>query len=165
MSTKAQRDTMLEMGLQGASQKMIWSQLGISASQAETLKKNDPDFAEALDLALVHSQSYWESMLLANLENKGFNSRLAEIALRTLLHTGIEGVTSYVQHLTLARDGTIYCYASPSGTSYTLFKSGDGGYSWSSAGKVTDAIVDIATDHLLQECQSAITVVFSTWTV
>lgn len=82
MSTKAQRDTMLEMGLQGASQKMIWSQLGISAKQAETLKKNDPEFADALDLALVHSQSYWESMLLANLENRGFNSRLAEIALR-----------------------------------------------------------------------------------
>jgi hypothetical protein len=82
MSTKAQRDTMIEMGLQGASQKMIWSQLGISKGQAETLKKNDPEFAEALDLAIVHSQSYWESMILANLENKGFNSRLAEIALR-----------------------------------------------------------------------------------
>lgn len=73
---------MIEMGLQGASQKMIWSQLGISKGQAETLCKNDPEFAEALDLALVHSQSYWESMLLANLDNRGFNSRLAEIALR-----------------------------------------------------------------------------------
>ena len=82
MSTKAQRDTMIEMGLQGASQKMMWSQLGISKTQAETLAKNDPEFADALDLALVHSQSYWEGMLLANLENKGFNSRLAEIALR-----------------------------------------------------------------------------------
>lgn len=82
MSTKAQRDTMIELGKQGASQKMIWSQLGISASQARTLEKNDPEFAEALDLALVHSQSYWETMLLANLDNKQFNSRLAEIALR-----------------------------------------------------------------------------------
>ena len=82
MSTKAQRDTMIQMGLQGASQKMMWSQLGISKKQAETLAKNDPEFADALDLALVHSQSYWESMLLANLDNKGFNSRLAEIALR-----------------------------------------------------------------------------------
>ena len=82
MSTKAQRDTMIELGLQGASQKMMFSQLGISAKQADTLKKNDPEFAEALDLAVVHSQSYWESMILANLENRGFNSRLAEIALR-----------------------------------------------------------------------------------
>ena len=82
MSTKAQRDMMIELGKQGASQKMIWSQLGISAGQAETLKKNDEEFAEALDLALVHSQSYWETMLLANLDNKAFNSRLAEIALR-----------------------------------------------------------------------------------
>ena len=82
MSTKAQRDTMIEMGLQGASQKMMFSKLGISKSQAETLKKNDAEFADALDLAIVHSQSYWETMLLANIDNKAFNSRLAEIALR-----------------------------------------------------------------------------------
>ena len=82
MSTKAQRETLIQMGLQGASQKMMFSQLGISSGQAETLKKNDPEFADALDLAIVHSQSYWESMLLANIENRGFNSRLAEIALR-----------------------------------------------------------------------------------
>ena len=74
--------TMIDMGKQGASQKMIWSQLGISKATAEAYKKKHPEFAEALDLALVHSQSYWESMLLANLDNKNFNSRLAEIALR-----------------------------------------------------------------------------------
>lgn len=73
---------MIDMGKQGASQKMIWSQLGISKSTADAYKKKYPEFAEALDLALVHSQSYWESMLLANLDNKNFNSRLAEIALR-----------------------------------------------------------------------------------
>jgi len=38
---------------------------------------------------------------------------------------------SDVQHLTMAVDGTLYCYANPSGTSYTLFESTDGGYSWS----------------------------------
>lgn len=74
--------TMIEMGKQGASQKMIWSQLGISKATAASYKEKHPEFAEALDLALVHSQSYWESMLLANLDNKNFNSRLAEIALR-----------------------------------------------------------------------------------
>ena len=73
---------MVELGKEGSSQKMIWSKLGISKATADSYKKNHPEFAEALDLALVHSQSYWESMLLANLENKGFNSRLAEIALR-----------------------------------------------------------------------------------
>ncbi len=51
---------------------------------------------------------------------------------------------SDVQHLTMAIDGTLYCYANPSGTSYTLFKSTDGGYSWSYTGKVKDTIVDIA---------------------
>ncbi len=52
---------------------------------------------------------------------------------------------SDVQHLTITADGTLYGYANPSGTSYTLFKSTDGGYTWSYTGKVTDAIVDIAT--------------------
>ena len=52
---------------------------------------------------------------------------------------------SDVQHLTMAIDGSLYCYADPSGTSYTLFKSTDGGYSWSYTGRVKDDIVDIAT--------------------
>ena len=75
-------DRMIEMGKQGASQKMIWSDLGVSKASAETLKKNHPEFAEALDMALVHAQAFWERELLANVENKGYNSRLAEIALR-----------------------------------------------------------------------------------
>ena len=52
---------------------------------------------------------------------------------------------SDLQHLTMAADGALYCYATPSGTSYTLFKSADGGYTWSYTGKVQDSIVDIAT--------------------
>jgi len=35
---------------------------------------------------------------------------------------------SDIQHLIMAADGTLYCYATPSGTGYTLFKSADGGY-------------------------------------
>ena len=53
--------------------------------------------------------------------------------------------SSDVKHLTMAADGTLYAYANPSGTSYTLFKSTDGGYGWSYTGKVEDTIVDIAT--------------------
>ena len=75
-------ERMIELGKLGASQKMIWSDLGISKGTAETYKKKHPDFAEALDLALVHSQAHWERELLANVDNKGYNSRLAEIALR-----------------------------------------------------------------------------------
>ncbi len=52
---------------------------------------------------------------------------------------------SDVQHLTMTIDSTLYCYADPSGTSYTLFKSSDQGKSWSYTGKVTDNIVAIAT--------------------
>jgi len=75
-------DRMIELGKLGASQKMIWSDLSISKGTAETWKKKHPDFAEALDLSLVHAQAYWERELLANVDNKGYNSRLAEIALR-----------------------------------------------------------------------------------
>jgi len=51
---------------------------------------------------------------------------------------------SDVRLLTRAIDGTLYCYANPSGTSYTLFRSIDAGYSWSHSGKVTETIVAIA---------------------
>lgn len=80
--TPAMCDRMIELGKEGASQKMMWAELGISKNTAEAWKKKHPEFTEALDLALVHSQAYWEREILANLENKGFNSRLAEIALR-----------------------------------------------------------------------------------
>jgi photosystem II stability/assembly factor-like uncharacterized protein len=53
---------------------------------------------------------------------------------------------SDVKHLTMATDGSLYAYANPSGVSHTLFKSTDGGYSWSQTGGVDDEIVDIATD-------------------
>ena len=51
---------------------------------------------------------------------------------------------SDIQHLTLARDGTLY--ACVRGLGYTLYSSADGGYSWQAAGEVTDEIVAIATD-------------------
>ncbi len=80
-------DQMIAMGQEGASQKMMWSKLGISKTTAETWKKKYPEFAEALEIALVHAQSYWETQLLANVENKNFNSRLVEIALRGQFQT------------------------------------------------------------------------------
>ena len=44
-----------------------------------------------------------------------------------------------------AADGTLYCYANPTGTTYTLFKSDDNGQSWSYTGGVKDIIIDIVT--------------------
>lgn len=75
-------DELIEMGKTGASQKMMFSALGISRGVAEEWKKKYPEFADALDLAVVHSQAHWERELLANVGNKAYNSRLAEIALR-----------------------------------------------------------------------------------
>ena len=75
-------ETMINMGLEGASQKMIFSEIGINKDVAKTWCKNHPEFADALEMAKTHSQAYWERELLANVGNKAFNSRLAEIALR-----------------------------------------------------------------------------------
>lgn len=75
-------EQLIEMGKTGASQKMMFSAIGISKGVAEDWKKKYPEFADALDLAVVHSQAYWERELLANVGNKAFNSRIAEIALR-----------------------------------------------------------------------------------
>ena len=75
-------EQMIELGKLGASQKMIWSDLGITKDVAKSWQKKYPEFADALDLALVHSQAYWEREMLANVGNKAFNSRIAEIALR-----------------------------------------------------------------------------------
>ena len=80
--TPSMCQVMIDMGMEGASQKMIWSALGISKNTAESWKKKHPDFSEALELSRVHSQAYWEREILANVNNKGFNSRIAEIALR-----------------------------------------------------------------------------------
>jgi len=73
---------MIDLGKEGASQKMMFADIGINKNVAETWKKNHPDFADALETAKTHSQAYWEREILANVNNKGFNSRLAEIALR-----------------------------------------------------------------------------------
>ena len=73
---------MIDLGKEGASQKMMFADIGINKNVADTWKKNHPDFADALETAKTHSQAYWEREILANVNNKGFNSRLAEIALR-----------------------------------------------------------------------------------
>jgi hypothetical protein len=75
-------DKLIEMGKTGASQKMMFSEIGVPKGVAEEWKKKYPEFADALDLAIVHSQAHWERELLANVGNKAYNSRLAEIALR-----------------------------------------------------------------------------------
>jgi hypothetical protein len=61
---------------------MIWADLGITKDAAASWRKKYPEFGDALDMALVHSQAYWEREMLANVGNKAFNSRIAEIALR-----------------------------------------------------------------------------------
>jgi hypothetical protein len=75
-------ELVIELGKQGASQKTMYAAMGISKATAARLKKEDPAFAEAMDMATVHGQAFWETQILANIENKTFNSRLAEIALR-----------------------------------------------------------------------------------
>lgn len=80
--TEAHAKILLELGQQGASQKAMYAAIGISKDTAARLKKDDEFFAETMSLATTYGQAYWENMLLANIDNKGFNSRIAEIALR-----------------------------------------------------------------------------------
>jgi len=74
--------TILELGQQGASQKSIYAAIGVSKATAAKWKLEDPVFAETMDMATTHGQAFWENMMLANIDNKAFNSRVAEIALR-----------------------------------------------------------------------------------
>jgi hypothetical protein len=74
--------TIIELGKQGASQKAMFAAIGISKDTAARWKKEDPVFAETMSMATTYGQAYWENMMLANIENKAFNSRVAEICLR-----------------------------------------------------------------------------------
>jgi hypothetical protein len=80
--TKEMAETILELGKQGASQKAMYAAIGISKNTAVRLAKDDEFFAETMSMATTHGQAYWENMMLANIDNKAFNSRVAEIALR-----------------------------------------------------------------------------------
>jgi hypothetical protein len=80
--TEDHAKVILELGQQGASQKSMYAAIGISKATAAKWKQEDPFFAETMDMATTYGQSFWEMMLLANIDNKSFNSRVAEIALR-----------------------------------------------------------------------------------
>jgi hypothetical protein len=80
--TTEMEKTILELGQQGASQKSIYAAIGVSKATAAKWKLEDPVFAETMDMATTHGQAFWENMMLANIDNKAFNSRVAEIALR-----------------------------------------------------------------------------------
>lgn len=75
-------NAILELGKQGASQKAMYAAIGVSKNTAAKWKLEDPEFAETMDMATTHGQAYWENMMLANIDNRAFNSRVAEIALR-----------------------------------------------------------------------------------
>jgi hypothetical protein len=80
--TKEMADIIIELGKQGASQKAMYAAIGISKDTAARLKEEDPFFKETMSMATTYGQAYWENMMLANIDNKAFNSRVAEIALR-----------------------------------------------------------------------------------
>ena len=80
--TKEMGQTILELGKQGASQKAMYAAIGISKDTAARWKDEDPVFKETMSMATTHGQAFWENMMLANIDNRAFNSRVAEIALR-----------------------------------------------------------------------------------
>ena len=80
--TEQMAKIILELGQHGASQKSMYSAIGVSKATAAKWKQDDPFFAETMDMATTYGQAFWENMMLANIDNKSFNSRVAEIALR-----------------------------------------------------------------------------------
>jgi hypothetical protein len=80
--TKEMASIILELGKQGSSQKAMYAAIGISKDTAAKWKEEDPEFKEVMSMATTHGQAYWENMMLANIDNRAFNSRVAEIALR-----------------------------------------------------------------------------------
>lgn len=80
--TQEMADKIIGLGKQGASQKSMYAAIGISKDVASRLKKEDPFFFETMSLATTYGQSFWEQMMLENVGNKSFNSRIAEICLR-----------------------------------------------------------------------------------
>jgi hypothetical protein len=80
--TEEMAKAVLELGQHGASQKAMYAAIGVSKATAAKWKQDDPFFAETMDMATTYGQAFWENMMLANIDNKAFNSRVAEIALR-----------------------------------------------------------------------------------
>ena len=80
--TKEMADVVLDLGKEGASQKAMYAAIGISKDTAARWKDEDPYFKETMSMATTHGQAFWENMMLANIDNRSFNSRIAEIALR-----------------------------------------------------------------------------------
>ena len=72
-------EQIIELGMQGATQKAMWSALGISKSTADKWKKDNAEFAEAVSRATTESQAWWEREGIANLSN------------RTLQHQAVRG--------------------------------------------------------------------------
>jgi transposase len=77
-------ELIVELGKAGASQKTMWSNIGISKTTAATWQKNHPEFEEAVSRATTESQAYWEREGLANLNNRTYNVRLFEIMTKSL---------------------------------------------------------------------------------
>ena len=80
--TKEMADTLLDLGKQGASQKSMYAAIGISKATAAKWKDENEFFSETMSMATTYAQAFWENMMLANIDNKSFNSRIAEICLR-----------------------------------------------------------------------------------
>ena len=77
-------EKIIELGREGYTQKAMWSAIGISKGAAETFKKNHPEFAEAVSMAVTESQAWWEREGIANLGNKHYNTRLYEIMTKAM---------------------------------------------------------------------------------
>ena len=93
--TPEMAQAILELGQQGASQKAMYAAIGISKDTAAKWKEENADFKEIMSLATTYGQAYWENMMLANIDNKAFNSRVDRKSTRlNSSHTDISRMPS-----------------------------------------------------------------------
>ena len=68
--------TVISMSLEGCSRVEIVAELGISLSTFDRWIVGHPEFADAVEKALLYSQAWWERAGRLNLSNPQFNSSL-----------------------------------------------------------------------------------------
>ena len=77
-------DRIVEWGTEGATFNIICQRLGISTTTGLNWVKKYPAFAEARETARTNARAYWETLVLENIGSRTFNSRLAEMMLKSL---------------------------------------------------------------------------------
>jgi hypothetical protein len=94
-------------------------------------------------LSLIWTQ-YWATPTTTSAISEGVGWASVNIPVGGEVGGWVLASGADTRHLTIAANGTLYCYANAQGATSRLFRSTDDGNTWSQTGTVQDVIVDIA---------------------